>query len=99
MKIYRSFSVTHEAKCAMFISFTSLFLSFIGGVVIIFVYVTAIFNATGSSISDKDSSLLIALVQLSANIVVLNIVDRFNRRVPIQFNLPKKSILFAAHFL
>lgn len=80
-----AFSVTREAKRAMFISFTSLSLSFIGGTMIIIQYVTAIFDKTGSSMSDKDSSLLVSIVQLSTSIVVLNIVDRFNRRVPIYF--------------
>lgn len=87
--------MTRKAKRAMLISFMSLFLSFIGGVPVIFGYVTAIFNRTGSSMSEKDSSLLISFVLLSANIVVLNIVDRFNRRVLIQIT---KIILIVSIF-
>lgn len=73
--------MTPQAKRAAFISFTSLFLSFICGVLVILSYVTAIFVETGSTLSAKASSFLISFTQLAANVIFLNIVDRFDRRV------------------
>lgn len=73
--------VTPHARRSAFISFTSLFLSFMGGIFIITGYVTSIFTETGSMLSAKASSLLVSFTMLAANIIFLNIVDRFNRRV------------------
>lgn len=74
---------TPHAKRAFFIACTSLFLSFCSGTLVIVSYVTDIFNRTGSSLSEKDSSILISITQIVANLVLLNIVERFNRRVSI----------------
>lgn len=72
---------TPHAKKAFFISFLSLMLSFFCGTIVMIAYVTTIFSKTGSSLSEKTSSLLIAVTTLVANFVFLNIVERFNRMV------------------
>lgn len=70
-----------QAKKAFFIAFTSIIMGFFCGVWFLVTYVTDIFNKTGSSLSDKNSSLLISFATLFTNLVFLNIVERFNRRV------------------
>lgn len=72
---------TRHAKRAFFISFTSLILCYLTCSYIISFYVTDIFNRTGSSFSEKASSIVISVVTLSANIVFAAIVERVNRKV------------------
>ena len=78
---FLSFLVTPQAQKAFFISFTSLLLCFTAGTMTMLSYVTDIFSKTGSSLSEKNSSLLISITQIIGNLVVLNIIERFNRRV------------------
>lgn len=78
---FRFVTVTPQAKKAFFIAFTSLTLSFLSGTITIVSYVTDIFIKTGSSFSAKNSSLLVSITQITANLVLLNIVERINRRV------------------
>ncbi|XP_055296383.1 facilitated trehalose transporter Tret1-like [Sitodiplosis mosellana] len=72
--------LTPQAKKAFFIAFTAFTLSFLSGTMTIVSYVTDIFVKTGSSFSAKNSSLFIAIIQISANLVLLNFVERVNRR-------------------
>lgn len=76
-----SLSVTPHAKKASFIAFTSLTLSFLSGTITIVSFVTDIFTRTGSALSEKNSSILMSIAQIVANLVFLNIVERVNRRV------------------
>lgn len=55
--------------------------SFLSGAFTIAGFVTYIFKETGSSLSEKDSSILISITLLTGNLVFLNIVERVNRRV------------------
>ncbi|XP_031623102.1 uncharacterized protein LOC116340647 [Contarinia nasturtii] len=71
---------TPQAKKALFIGFVSLTLSFLSGTLTIISYVTDIFEKTHSSLSEKHSSILVSVVQLTANLLLLNIVERFNRK-------------------
>lgn len=75
------FLVTPHARKAFFISFTMLLLSFSSGTLTILSYVTDIFSKTGSSLSAKNSSLLVSITQIIGNLVLLNIIERINRRV------------------
>lgn len=54
---------------------------YICGALVINSYVTAIFAETGSRLSEKITSLLIPFVQLTANVIFANIVERFNWKV------------------
>lgn len=78
--ILKSFGSKHARK-AFFISFTSMFLSIVCGTLLILSYVTDIFSKTGSPLSANTSSLLISVTLVVGNIVFLNIVERFNRKV------------------
>lgn len=73
--------VTPQAKRAIFISFMALTLNFASGTVVILSYVTEIFTKSGSSLSTKNSSLLVSITQITANVIFLLIVERINRRV------------------
>lgn len=73
-------SGTPHAKRAFAITIPSLFLSLFTGVLSIPSFTTFIFNETGSSLSEKDSSILVSIITLAANLVTLNIIERFNRR-------------------
>lgn len=73
--------VSPHAKKSLFISFMVLTLNFSSCTIVILSYVTDIFTKTGSSLSPKSSSLLISITQITANLVLLNIVERVNRRV------------------
>lgn len=57
-----------------------LFLSLLTGVLSIPNFTTAIFNESGSSLSENDSAILVAIITLAANLLTLNIIERFNRR-------------------
>lgn len=50
-----------------------------------------IFEKTGSTMSEKTSSQLIAFVQLTTNLIFSFIVDRFNRRVMNSIQLNKRK--------
>lgn len=78
------FSVTAKAKKAICVAFVSLLLSFFSCATVTFNYVEDIFKRTGST-SSKEYSLLISIVQLVANLIFLNIVERFKRRVSQNF--------------
>lgn len=56
-------------------------MSFFSGAFVILSYVTDIFTKTGSALSEKNSSILISITQIIANIMLLNIVERINRKV------------------
>lgn len=79
------FSVTRHVIKAFLISFISLTLSFASCTLVILGYLIDIFTKTGSSLSAKDSSLLISITQILANLVLLNILERINRRVSLFF--------------
>lgn len=70
---------SHRAKKAFFIAFTLLILTC--PTWMLMGYVTDIFNRSGSSFSEKKSSLLISVTTILANLLFLNIVERFNRKV------------------
>ncbi|XP_031623912.1 facilitated trehalose transporter Tret1-like [Contarinia nasturtii] len=72
--------LTPQARRSIFISFTALTLNFASGTVVILSYVTDIFEKTGSSMSAKNSSLLVSITQIIANLIFLSIVERINRR-------------------
>lgn len=72
-------------KRAFFISFMSLFFANFTFTMTIGQYVTQIFDITGSSFSDKNSSILISIITLIGNLVLLSIVDRINRKVSWNF--------------
>ncbi|XP_031622939.1 facilitated trehalose transporter Tret1-like [Contarinia nasturtii] len=71
--------LTPKAKRSIFIAFVSLVISFLSCATVMLSYITNIFEKTGSPFSSKYSSFLISLVQLFANIIFLNIVERFKR--------------------
>lgn len=73
-------SGTPHARRAFAITIPSLFLSLFTGVLSIPSFTTFIFNETGSSLSEKDSAILVSIITLAANLVTLNIIERFNRR-------------------
>lgn len=73
-------SGTPHAKRAFAITIPSLFLSLFTGVLIVPFFATFIFYETGSSLSEKDSSILVSIITLAANLVTLNIIERFDRR-------------------
>lgn len=75
------YSGTHHAKKSYFIIICSQILLNLCGTLVIVGFITDIFKETGSILSEKDSSILIAVVQLIANLVFLSIVEQFNRRV------------------
>lgn len=91
-------TVTPHAKRAFFISFVSLSLSLLSCTLVIISYVTDIFNRTGSSLSEKNSSILISITQIIANLVLLNIVERINRRVIIKSCFSANSTVFTIIF-
>lgn len=78
---FSSFLVTPQAKKAFFITFIMWILSFCSCTFTIQSYVTEVFAKSGSSLSANNSSLLVSIVQLIGNLVMLNIVERINRRV------------------
>lgn len=78
--ILKSFGSRHAIK-AFSISFTVIIFGYLCGSVTIIVYITDIFSITGSPLSEKNSSILISITTLIGNLVLLNIVERFNRRV------------------
>lgn len=65
----------------MFIAFSLYTLCLASGSLTILSYVTDIFTKTGSSLSPKNASLLVSVTQIIGNLVFLNIVERFNRKV------------------
>lgn len=72
---------TPHAKKSLFISFTMIMLAYLTGTVTILNYITYIFKQTGSALTEKHSSVLVSITQLTGNLVFMNIVERFNRRV------------------
>lgn len=76
----KMFLGTPHAKKAFLITIPSLFLSLFTGVLVIPSFATFIFNETGSSLSENDSTILVSIITLAANLVTLNIIERFNRR-------------------
>lgn len=76
----KGFGSRHALK-AFAISLTGLILAISCGTFTILVYVTDIFNRTGSSLSEKNSSILISFTTLFANFCFVYIVERFNRKV------------------
>lgn len=76
MKLFQS----QHAKKAFFISFTSVMLSLLCSTYSITGYVTDIFNKTGSILTEKQSSILIAVITLCTNVFFLCIVERINRK-------------------
>lgn len=74
-------TVTPHAKKAFLFSIAFIVLGFLSGAFVILSYVTDIFVKTGSSLTPNNSSILISVTQIIANLCFLNIVERFNRRV------------------
>lgn len=73
--------VTPQAKKALLLSFSAIFVSCMSGVYVMASYVTDIFTKTGSPMSVNNSALLMIVIQIFGNLIFLNIVDRINRRV------------------
>lgn len=71
---------TKHARRAFFISFTSLALCFLSGSSMLIRYVTDVFTKTGSSMSPKNSSVLISITQIVTDFMVLNVIEHINRR-------------------
>ncbi|XP_031623613.1 facilitated trehalose transporter Tret1-like [Contarinia nasturtii] len=71
---------TPQARKTFSIAFTILLLSITSGTWTMLAYVTDIFEKTGSSLSSKNSSLLISITQIFANVLLLNVIERINRR-------------------
>lgn len=95
-KIVKTFLGSPHARRAFFIAFTGIVLSFLTGIIILMGYVTDIFYRSGSSLSEKNSSILVSITQIIANLVLLNIVERVNRKVCIfsQLNFAEFSTIF-----
>lgn len=55
-------------------------LGYSSGILTILAFITQIFQETGSILTEKQSAILISFTQIMGNIVLLNIVERFNRR-------------------
>lgn len=72
---------TPHAKKSLAIAVVMEFLAYISGTLTMISFITWIFNETGSYLSEKDSSILVSITQLTANGLFISIVDRFNRRV------------------
>lgn len=79
--IFSTYLGSPHARRAFFIAFTGIILSFFTGIMILMGYVTDIFYRSGSSLSEKNSSILVSITQIIANLVFLNIVERVNRKV------------------
>lgn len=79
--IFSTYLGSPHARRAFFIAFTSIMLSFLTGIIILMGYVTDIFYRSGSSLTEKNSSILVSITQIIANLVLLNIVERVNRKV------------------
>lgn len=77
---------SQPAKRAFFIAFTSVMLSLLCSTYTITGYVTDIFNKTGSSFTEKNSSILIAVITLLTNLLFLYIVERLNRKVWLNYD-------------
>lgn len=73
-------------KEPFFIAFTSVMLSLLCSTYTITGYVTDIFNKTGSSFTEKNSSILIAVITLLTNLLFLYIVERLNRKVWLNYD-------------
>lgn len=56
-------------------------LGYTSGILTILAFITQIFQETGSILTEKQSAIVISFTQIMGNIVLLNIVERFNRRV------------------
>lgn len=56
-------------------------LAYLNGALVFIAYITYIFKETGSYLSEKDSSILVSITQITSNIIFISIVERFNRRV------------------
>lgn len=69
-----------QAKKAFFLNYSFLILN--SPLWILPVFVTYIFSKTGSTLSEKNSSLLVSITMLITNLVFLNCVERFSRKVP-----------------
>lgn len=78
------FSGTRHAKKSCFIIFGTQVLCNLCGPLLIVGFITNFFKETGSILSEKDSSLAIAVISAVANVVFLLIVEQFNRRVCIR---------------
>lgn len=69
-------------------------LAYLSGVVTILNYITIIFKETGSALSEKHSSILVSVTQLTGNFVFMNIVERFNRKTLYIMSAVSTAILF-----
>ena len=67
------------AKKAFFITYAFLVLN--SALWMCPMFVTLIFSKTGSTLSEKNSSLIVSITMLITNLVFLNCVERFNRKV------------------
>lgn len=72
---------TPHARKALKISIMMITLGYTSGILTILAFITQIFQETGSILTEKQSAIVISFTQIMGNIVLLNIVERFNRRV------------------
>lgn len=79
--IYFSRLGTPHAKKALVISLSMVTLAYLTSTLTLVAFITQIFNETGSILSEKESAILMSITQLSANLIILNIVERFGRKV------------------
>lgn len=79
--IFLRISVTREAKKSLLIATVLITLCLLVGNGIMLDFETEIFVETGSSLSPAKSSVIVIVVKVIANLLVLYVVDHFDRRV------------------
>lgn len=72
---------TRAARRAVSIAFFMVFFPQFCGCYILLSYTTAFFAEAGSSLTPIQSSILICIVQLSANLLTMFLIDRLGRKV------------------
>lgn len=77
---------TRAARRAVSISLFLVFLPQFCGCYILLSYTTAFFAEAGSSLTPIQSSILICIVQLSANFLTMFLVDRLGRKILFTFS-------------
>lgn len=69
-----------SARKAIFLAFALVFLSSLQGGIVLATYVPEIFASTNTNISALNSSSIITMIVIIANLIFLNVVDRAGRR-------------------
>lgn len=76
-----NFAVTPAAKSAMIISIFMSFLNNFCGSFVMLNYTTAIFEEAGSTLTANQSSIVVAFVQLFANLMTIILVEKAGRKL------------------